>query len=277
MSEQTPFNSEYEKTASLVLEVAKNAGRIILENGGETYRAEETCTRICTHFGGKNIAVLAITTGIVLSAEFFDKEITTVARIDTRGINLINVAQVNDISRRLENSSITLNQANDLLNEILSGDKPARFRRLKAFAVAAVGTGFSSAFFSILFGGSAPEFFVALMTGVVVAGLNTFFSSKKANGFITSLVLGVVAALIAISASFLFTDFRYDLVIIGSIMPLLPGIAMTVAFRDSIRGDLISGVSRILEAIVLAIAIASGVGIVIGTFLHFNLIGGFLV
>lgn len=50
------------------------------------------------------------------------------------------------------------------------------------------------------------------------------------------------------------------MVIVGSIMPLLPGVALTNGIRDFISGDLISGVSRVSEALLTAIAIAVGIG-----------------
>ena len=47
--------------------------------------------------------------------------------------------------------------------------------------------------------------------------------------------------------------------IIGGIMPLLSGLAMTTAVRDTVYGDLISGMTRALEALLLAAAVAMGV------------------
>ena len=51
--------------------------------------------------------------------------------------------------------------------------------------------------------------------------------------------------------------------IIGGIMPLLPGLSMTNAIRDTINGDLVSGSARALEALLACVAIAAGVGVVL--------------
>ena len=51
-----------------------------------------------------------------------------------------------------------------------------------------------------------------------------------------------------------------DTVIISSIMPMVPGVAITNAIRDTLRGDYISGGARALEAFVTAAAVAIGVG-----------------
>ena len=52
-----------------------------------------------------------------------------------------------------------------------------------------------------------------------------------------------------------------DMVIIGGIMPIVPGVVFTTAMRDTLNGDYTSGASRILEAAVIAIAVAVGVAL----------------
>ncbi|HBF4863924.1 TPA: threonine/serine exporter family protein, partial [Clostridioides difficile] len=55
------------------------------------------------------------------------------------------------------------------------------------------------------------------------------------------------------------------MLIVGAIMPLLPGVAFIKAIRDLISGNLISGISRAFDAAMIIIAIASGVGFVLDT------------
>ena len=52
-----------------------------------------------------------------------------------------------------------------------------------------------------------------------------------------------------------------DTVIVSSLMPLVPGVAITNAVRDTLQGDYISGSARMLEAFLKAASIALGVGI----------------
>ena len=44
-------------------------------------------------------------------------------------------------------------------------------------------------------------------------------------------------------------------------MPLVPGLAMTTAFRDILQGDYLSAGSRILEALMVAVSVAIGIGV----------------
>ncbi len=63
-----------------------------------------------------------------------------------------------------------------------------------------------------------------------------------------------------------FLDFNRELLIISSIMLLLPGVAFTTAVRDILNGDYISGMGRMLEAIVTALSVAAGAGVAIWIF-----------
>ena len=49
-----------------------------------------------------------------------------------------------------------------------------------------------------------------------------------------------------------------DMVIIGNIMLLIPGIGFTSALRDLFVGDSIAGLLRIVEAVLMALAIGAG-------------------
>ena len=51
---------------------------------------------------------------------------------------------------------------------------------------------------------------------------------------------------------------QYESVVLGSVLPLFPGVAMVNAIRDAINGDLISGVSRAAEAIMIAVGLGIG-------------------
>ena len=53
----------------------------------------------------------------------------------------------------------------------------------------------------------------------------------------------------------------YQSVITGTLMILVPGIAITNSLRDIMGGDFVSGLSRMIEAILIAASIAIGVGV----------------
>ena len=62
-----------------------------------------------------------------------------------------------------------------------------------------------------------------------------------------------------------------DSIIVGAALSLVPGVAFTAGIRDFISGDLISGIARIGESILVAIAIAFGVGSIL---MLYSMLGG---
>ena len=67
---------------------------------------------------------------------------------------------------------------------------------------------------------------------------------------LTSLLPGLMALVLPV--------LQTELVIAGAIMPLVPGLAMTNAVQDTMRGDIVSGLSHGTQAILTAFLIAGG-------------------
>ena len=94
------------------------AGRIILENGGETYRAEDTVTRMAHALGMTEVDVFGIPSGLFISYtdECGERE-TSVCRIFLHGTHLARVDRVNQISRQLAEGSLAPEAVMDALRE----------------------------------------------------------------------------------------------------------------------------------------------------------------
>lgn len=91
-----------------------------------------------------------------------------------------------------------------------------------------------------------------------------------ANPFIRS---SLGATLITLGASLIqiFTlNAQTDIIIISFMMPLVPGVIITTAIRDTLYGDYMAGASRAVEALVIAASVAIGVG------MGLSLLGGLL-
>lgn len=97
----------------------------------------------------------------------------------------------------------------------------------------------------------------------------------KFNAFIQDVFLsiGVAFATILLKAA-LGNRMNMDTVMISSIMPLVPGMAITNAARDTLQGDYLSGAARILEAFLKAAGIALGIGLGLALFSDAFLKGG---
>lgn len=239
----------------LLVETAVFAGEIMLSSGAETYRTEDTILRMLQVSGLATTEALVTSTGILVTLS--DPSITTISYvkgIEDRSTNLGKVHLVNNVSRNFCSGKITLKEAYEELLRI----KEKTFYSNRAHFFGNVGT---VMFFTLLLGGSGMDFVFATLNGFFVAlciygahriQLNTFIMNTLTAGFVA-----IVTMLISRNSPI---SLQEDLIISGAIMPLLPGVAITNAIRDTLQGDYMSGSARALEAFVLATSIAVGIG-----------------
>ncbi len=231
-----------------ILRFCSLAAKLTLESGGETYRAEELITRSCKSFGYENANVLAVPTGIFISIE--DGE-TSLVRIEGRTTDLFVIDEVNRVARDLIGGNINIDDACSTLMKIT---KKAENKAIKILS-----NGASSAFFALLFGGAIFDAIFAFLCGCTHGAMSYFIKHRRLQKFAQSLFGGLTVGAYAVLYTFIFKSPLPSSMILGAMMPLLPGLAMTNAIRDTIAGDLVSGVSRFAEAIVVALALAVGV------------------
>ncbi|WP_288221141.1 threonine/serine exporter family protein [uncultured Clostridium sp.] len=239
-----------------ILEVASYAGKIMLESGGEAYRVEETMNRICMSLGVDTASSYATPTVIIASVSYKGIIKSLVVRISNRSVDLQKIHKVNDLARRLNSENINLEELKKRLKEIEEEKRYSNNTTILFSAIGAFG-------FVFLFGGSIKDAVAAFIIGLAVKyvsikceemGLNSFF--------ITSISAGILALLAILSIKINLAN-DMDKVIIGSIMLLVPGLAITNAIRDTVAGDLVSGLARGAEAFLTAIAVAVGTGVVL--------------
>lgn len=241
-----------------ILEIALFAGRIMLENGAETYRVEDTINRICMS-RGLEVQNFTVPTGIFLSCNYEDNYYPYIIRTKTMNIDLEIITKVNDFSREFVQSNMSLEEANSQVEVIKNTP------RFKPLTISFFG-GVAGGFFTLSFGGNFIEAIFAFITSFIVVSTVNYLS-KHTGSFLKSIIGGMVNTIIALLLIniFKFENIQLSNIVIGSLMPLVPGVSMTNALRDSISGDFVSGVSKLSEAILIAIAIAMGVGVVLHT------------
>jgi len=236
------------------LETAVLAGEILTRSGAETYRVEETMRYILSVSGSDTAEAFALPTGVFASiASQGSQAITLVKRIDHRGINLSSIAQVNDISRALKADQITMEEAYQRLKQI----KAKAYSRM----VHHLSTAFLIFGFVLLLNGSLIDAAFSLFNGILM--IIVFEGARRidSNPFITTLFASAVVTIGAIVLQKAFPFVNADVITIASMMPLVPGTAITNAIRDTLQGDYMSGSARALEAVVIAVSIAIGVAV----------------
>ena len=104
------------------------------------------------------------------------------------------------------------------------------------------------------------------LTGFMLQIFLDALGRSKSSKFIKNILGSALVTLLALLVMLLKLPVHYDKVIIGSIMPLVPGIALTTSIRDLFNGDYLSGAIHMIDAVLTAFCIAVGVGTVITVF-----------
>ena len=112
--------------------------------------------------------------------------------------------------------------------------------------------------FAVFFGGSIWDALATSVFAIVICllqkKLNRTQISITGSNLLISLLVGLGVGLLCE----LVPKLHMDMILIGDIMLLIPGIAMTNAIRNMLGGNTISGVIRLTESLIWAAALAGG-------------------
>lgn len=242
-----------------VLILALHAGEIMMKSGAEIYRVEDTVTRICKACDIPYVEVFATPTGIFISldAGHADSDMHTfIKRIKSSRIDLEKISKINQFSREFTTTDLSVDEGLLILKKI---DHDKEFN----FWWRVMGAGMITSFFTIMLGGTPTDFAASMAIGVLAYFSTLFFERLQLNSFVSVFGSCMLVALLTMGSIELGLGVHRDLIIIGSIMMFLPGVAITNAVRDFLSGDSLSGLARAAEAIMTAVSIAAGVGLIL--------------
>lgn len=247
-----------ELLTSKVLDVCTGIGRLMLENGAETYRVEDTVYRVAVNYGMQGVSVFSVPTALIVTIrEATGVEHTRLQRVTEQKSNLQIIADANDLSRRIAQTDISPNEALAEIDRMNRAE--SRYTVMHEVAVAALICGF----FAIIFQGNIQDLLAAAIAGSL--GYISFLSLKKITDirFFSELL---ASALIGWTAFFLTSigiGHDINIVIVASVMTLVPGKAITNGIRDLMASHLLSGVSVLADALLTASAIGIGIATVL--------------
>ncbi|MCM3715805.1 threonine/serine exporter family protein [Halalkalibacter oceani] len=248
--------------ADRMMDICMLAGEIMLTYGAETYRVEETLERMAKSAHFDNVHSFVTTTGIFLSFEEKGRgDFMQMIRVDDRNQDLNKVTLVNQVSRELVNGQIDADEALRQLNEIARA--PSHYPGLLLH----LSSGVAGGAFSYLFGGDVSDTLPAFIAGFAASWSIVTLQEYTKVKFFAEFMSAFLSGMLAIGLVWFGLGENLDQVIIGTLMPLVPGIPLTNAVRDLMSGDLIAGVSRGAEAVITALSIATGIALAIALFL----------
>ena len=235
------------------------AGKIIMENGGETYRAEETVNRMGNGFSLEEVDSFAVPSGLFISFRGQNgNPVTGIRRVRRQDRNLTRVNETNRISREVTSGGMDCRQAYQHLQKIerMDGDFSG-FWYLPAAFLCASG-------FATLFWGTMIDILCAGMVASLVQLAEKLLQRIRSRGLAASVLGGLLTSLLPYLLKNIFPALQTEIVIAGAVMPLVPGLAMTNAVQDTMRGDMLSGLSHGAQAIMTACLIAGGALLALG-------------
>ena len=237
-----------------LLNLTTDLGYQLMASGAEIYRVEESMHRVLNAYGLERPEVFAIPNCIIVSVTTPQGHpITRMRRIPGHGTDIELLERCNDLCRHLCSQVPPLEDAQSLVSALERG-----YPRYSSHQVL-MGYGLAPAFFTLLFGGHFLDGLCAFVCGLAV-GICLLYGGRfiGSNSFFRTVVCSTVGSLLSLLLVRLGFGYDVDTVTIGVLMVLVPGVALTNAMREIMAGDIISGLSRTADAILVASAIALG-------------------
>lgn len=239
---------------TLLMELVSQIGCHIAVGGGETYRVEESVNRILIAYGVESRVYSVPNSLIITILVPGQAPITQLCRMERTGTDLDAVEQYSNLGRRI------CTHKPDLETALAWVKDTEKKRKQYKPPVVLLGCMLVAWGFSIFFGGGLMDSVCAAVCGLLLGAAEHFMKKLKTNVFFQNIAIAFLMAFFAYGVSTVGIIPNVDASVIGALMLLVPGVLFTNAIRDIIFGDTNSGVSRVVEALLIAVAVALGTG-----------------
>ncbi len=240
-----------------VLSLALDLGKNMVKCGAEINRVEETVVRICYAYKMRSIDVFSIIS--MIEATVTDEKGNThtqLRRIYTTSTNFGRLEKLNELSRKICSTVPDVDVAAEELNEIINSNKKYSVSVLLGHMLAAGS-------FTLFFGGRFFDAIASVIIAAVIWFLNSYIKTSGVNRLFFTVVTSAVTGFLAMLFVSIGLGYDSNLIMIGDIMLIIPGLKLINSVREMLCGDLMSGLLRLLESIVISVAIAGGFALVI--------------
>ena len=238
----------YDKLLQAILDIAEE----MLIAGAEASRVEDSVKRMCDAYGCNRVNVFVITSNIQVTMEDPNGQIITQIRRVTRSdVNFDRLDYLNNLSRFICANLPPVEELRKKFDEVMARkQQPFAFSLLSGMAIGGS--------FAVFFGGNLMDGIAAALTGLATVALNRVIERLGQNSLANLFSVSFAAGLLSVLTVYLGIGIHTDKIMICVIMLLIPGIALTNGVRDMLTGDLVTGMLRVVNAVMLAIAIACG-------------------
>ncbi|QRN86676.1 threonine/serine exporter family protein [Clostridia bacterium] len=230
-------------------------GERMLISGAEVNRVEETISRMVKAYGVYRVDVFTITSSIVVTVTTeLGEMLSQTRRILTYETNLDKLRKLNQLARSVVADCPASSDIAKQLHEIQETELYPSWLKLIIY-------GLIAGSFCIFFGGTIEDGLVAALIGIVLKLSISLLSKVERNTVMVHVLSPFLIGSLAIGLNRIGLGDQIEMILIGNIMLLIPGLSLTNSIRDIISGDTMAGILRMSEAVLVSLSIAIGFGL----------------
>lgn len=246
----------YEKAQKAMKMVIK-AGEIMLANGAEIYRTEDTMERMLIACENIDDVQVVCTYSYIMASFYYNGDaITSIRKIKNINTDMEKIADINNFSREFVDKKICLDHA-------LKDIEGIENKKGHTMRVSLISYAIACGFFGLAIGGSLVDLISTIAIVMISQVIVYSTASKGRKYFMETLIAAFIQTFLAFAGKEMGIPLNENIVVVGSIYILFPGASLTNSVRDFMNRDLLAGTIGILQAVFMAAALAFGVGVVI--------------
>lgn len=251
-------------TTKEILALAVEVADVMLRNGGEIYRIEDTVIHILKAYNVQSFDVYVLSNGIFASANE-DKEdaCSMIRHVPLGEVNFAKISYLNQLARDLCSHTCTIEEGWVRVEE--AKQLPKYSKSILIFFC-----GLGSAGFTYLFGGGILDSFFAFFIGMAEQVVLQLMAKYRLSRFLRNVFASMFVSACSIFVFMTGLPVLQDKIVIGAIMPLVPGITFTTSIRDFHNGDYLSGTIHLIDALSTALCIAVGICLPLAVYSYFG-------
>lgn len=238
-----------------VIDLSLWAGQMLLQHGADSARIEETVHRLGTGLGADWMDILVSPNAIAVTTISGDEFRTKIRRVVSIGVNMNIIAEVNEISHRVDEHKIDRFEVRKAFERI--DNMPHQYNRWLVVGI----VGLACASFSRLFGGDWAVFGVTFMASSIAMWVRQELARRYFNPLMVVIVTAFVAGVLASSAAIFHLTPQPQTAQAAAVLLLVPGVPLINAAQDLIRGHLVTGVMRGITGGLISLGIALGLAL----------------
>lgn len=234
----------------------------MLISGSDVGRVERQIEKMCDAYEMEEVEVFIITSSIIVSVKDAGGNFyTQTKRIRNYHTDFYRIELLEKMISYIREKCPTAEEIEKMRLEILKKvEKEHKWKgKIADYMVFCI----VSMIFTLFFGGNIKDGTAAFISGIFIRFTMHFVESAMANRFIMNTMASFAGGFVAWCLFKIGLADSVDKVIIGNIMLLIPGLATVNAFKDLIGGEMITGLLRLADSLIQAVAVAVGFALIL--------------